>query len=141
MNSESTFKIFIPYNKRSCLFKSDFIVPIHVGRELSKLNNSNADQEWLFSNMIGDDSGENLSSLNPFYNELTAIYWVWKNYNKIGAPDFVGFQHYRRFLCFNPNIKNSPDFWTYNFSGTPSDFLKKIDFSEDAIKKSLKEND
>jgi hypothetical protein len=37
------------------------------------------------------------------YNELTAIYWAWKNYNEIGNPSHLGFMHYRRHFLFNNN--------------------------------------
>lgn len=41
---------------------------------------------------ISDDTGENISVLNPYYNELTGLYWVWKNTDF----DFSGICHYRR---------------------------------------------
>lgn len=29
---------------------------------------------------------------------MTAIYWVARHYNELGNPDYIGFDHYRRFL-------------------------------------------
>ena len=33
---------------------------------------------------------------NRNINELTALYWAWKNYDKLGNPDYIGLMHYRR---------------------------------------------
>lgn len=60
---------------------------------------------WIEPLMVGNlsDSGmgstavlDNINHLNEFYNELTAIYWVWRNLRY----DYVGFFHYRRVLNF-----------------------------------------
>ena len=55
--------------------------------------------------MIGDNTGENISNENPFYCELTALYWAWKNYEKIKNPEYIGLSHYRRLFKFNESEK------------------------------------
>ena len=48
-----------------------------------------------------DDVGENIADKNSFYNEMTAIYWVYKHVNEFKNVDHFGFAHYRRLFCFN----------------------------------------
>lgn len=56
---------------------------IHAGRAL------NPDLGYL-----GDNTGDNISDLNLYINEITALYWFWKNAN----DSVVGLCHYRRFF-------------------------------------------
>jgi len=48
-------------------------------------------------NYMKDDIGENKSYLNPYINEYTAIYWIWKN----TSSQYVGIEHYRRYFLNN----------------------------------------
>ncbi|TCP74192.1 uncharacterized protein DUF4422 [Rhizobium sp. PP-CC-2G-626] len=60
-------------------------VPIQVGKEASNVD----------LGIIGDNTGDNISLMNPYYCELTALYWMWKN----SAAKIVGLTHYRRFFA------------------------------------------
>ncbi|PIO80419.1 exopolysaccharide biosynthesis protein [Pediococcus damnosus] len=67
---------------------TDLYLPVLVGAK----NNHKSEIKYQ-----RDDEGENISFKNPNYNELTAIYWAWKNLN----ADAVGLVHYRRFLSLH----------------------------------------
>lgn len=45
--------------------------------------------------ILSDSTGDNISEKNPNYCELTAIYWLWKNYD---LPNYIGICHYRRYF-------------------------------------------
>ena len=101
MINENNVKILVGYHKPAYLLKTDVLVPIHLGRALATDASkdgkmSQEDYQWMLDNMIGDDTGDNISHLNREFCELTAIYWAWKNYDKLGNPDYIGFMHYRR---------------------------------------------
>lgn len=88
--------------------------------------------------MIGDDTGENISNKNDYYNEMTAVYWAWKNYEELGNPDYIGLMHYRRHFIFDENItdvvnvKNFDESSYKSFLGYDerkmSDFVDGYDF-------------
>lgn len=61
----------------------ELYLPIHVGCEGKK--------DLGFQ---GDNTGDNISSLNPYYCELTGLYWAWKNLD----CDYLGLVHYRRYF-------------------------------------------
>ncbi len=99
-------KILVAYHKKAPLIKNDFIEPIHAGRSVALENSKDGkisaeEYQWMLENMMGDDTGDNISNLNRYFNEMTAIYWAWKNYDKIGNPDFFGFMHYRSIFLFS----------------------------------------
>ena len=77
-------KLFIATHKKAQLPPdTNLYVPIQVGAE---------NKEDL--GYLKDNTGENISSKNPNYCELTALYWMWKNCKS----DIVGLVHYRRYF-------------------------------------------
>ena len=86
--SENSLKIYQTFHKSFPHRKNSWITPIGV----------NGHQEEGF---ISDSAGDNIAHLNPYYCELTAQYWAWKNC----TSQKVGFYHYRRYL--NPTLDNT----------------------------------
>lgn len=64
--------------------EDDVYLPIHVGRA------GKADLGY-----VGDNTGDNISSKNTNYCELTGLYWAWKNLK----CDYIGLCHYRRYFA------------------------------------------
>lgn len=61
-------------------------LPMHVGAAL---------HPDVLESMQGDNTGDNISELNPYFCELTALYWLWKN----NDSDYKGLVHYRRYFA------------------------------------------
>lgn len=76
-------KILIAAHKPYAMPTSELYMPIQVGA---------AGKDSI--GFARDDSGENISVLNPYFCELTALYWAWKNLDE----DYIGLTHYRRYF-------------------------------------------
>ena len=130
-------KILIAYHKLDWILKDEIYTPIHVGRAIFHQKSKDGiikkeDEDKILSLMIGDDTGENISKENRFFNEMTALYWAWKNYEKLGNPDYIGLEHYRRHFIFNYKLKIPDRTWlpnckVYCFNCVDSDYKKYID--------------
>lgn len=79
-------KIFVMTHKIFERPKDAMYVPLQVGHALK----GTLDESYLRD----DDGEDNISGQNPFFSELTGMYWIWKNYRD---ADCVGVCHYRRF--------------------------------------------
>ncbi|HHD0572776.1 DUF4422 domain-containing protein [Campylobacter coli] len=121
-----SIKILVGYHKPAVLLKNEIFTPIHLGRALATETSkdgeiSKEDFEWMCDNMIGDDTGDNISYLNRYFCELTGIYWAWKNYDKLGNPDYIGFMHYRRIFDFECENREEYDpIWNHQFLNSSS---------------------
>lgn len=78
-------KILVATHKNYEMPHDSLYLPVFVGKDI----HPNINQTFQ-----GDNTGDNISQKNPYYNELTAIYWGWKNLNL----DAMGLVHYRRYL-------------------------------------------
>lgn len=87
-------KICIAAHKNYKMPKSDIYLPVHVG--------ANGKKDIGYTR---DDSGDNISELNPKCCELTGMYWVWKNVD----ADYYGLVHYRRHLSNGKKSDNPYD--------------------------------
>lgn len=77
--------IFVCLHKENLPFiRTRVFNPIYVG-----------EQQQIGHHFITDNTGDNMHEKNGRYGELTALYWIWKNYP---IQDFVGLCHYRRYF-------------------------------------------
>ena len=77
-------KVIVAVHKPYWMPIEDCYLPLHVGKE------GKNDIEF-----VGDNTGDNISSKNANYCELTGLYWAWKNLK----ADYIGLCHYRRYLA------------------------------------------
>jgi|GEM_PF-712534 len=125
-----SIKIYLSYHKDSHRIRSDILTPIHVGRAI-------ASEETIekLSDMIGDDTGNNISDRNASFCELTAQYWAWKNTD----DQYVGFFHYRRHLCFNPDNKTEENKWgIIEYPYITEDYLDRAGLRDEFISNAVK---
>lgn len=136
MENNIKVKLLICYHKPDKLFKDEILTPIHVGRAQAK-RAGNPNLAWLEENMIGDDTGENISLQNYCYNELTAPYWAWKNYESLGDPDYIGLMHYRRHFIFDP----AQDMGVVHYDGMNDYYLDSIRYTPENVRALVAQND
>ncbi len=86
-NSKHDIDILVCCHKKDFFLKEKPFLPIQVGKDLSNID----------LGIQGDNTGDNISKLNPCYCELTAHYWYWKN---MPIAKYVGLNHYRRYFGF-----------------------------------------
>ena len=82
-------KVIIATHKKYKMPNDEMYVPVQVGRE---------GKEDL--GYQPDNEGENISSKNPYFCELTGLYWAWKNLN----ADYIGLTHYRRHFSISKKL-------------------------------------
>ena len=122
-------KILVCCHKETERLHDDIFTPILLGAEF-------ADDalKQAFHNDFWDNSGDNIGRLHPYCAELTAIYWAWKNYDKLGDPDYIGLHHYRRFLNYSDPL-NETDNWKCAFFDFDKASCNRFGWNREAIEK------
>ena len=83
-------EIIIAAHKAYDFPKDKSYVPLQVGAKISTTD----------LKIARDDTGDNISSKNPYFCELTGLYWLWKN----SKADYKGLVHYRRYFTVAKKI-------------------------------------
>lgn len=124
-----TATLYTAYHKASHILENDSVRPIHVGA---------AAADHVLP-MQRDDEGDHISEKNPYFCELTAQYWAWKNDT---TSSHVGLQHYRRFLQINPDTnKDTLSIHGTRLPGFFYGFIDDIGQSTDQIEHCVAEYD
>ncbi len=89
----SSVKVLVATHKQYAFPDDASYAPIQVG-----VARGESDFGYL-----RDDQGDNISSLNDSFCELTALYWVWKN-GYMDKSKYVGLVHYRRYFTGDLNF-------------------------------------
>ena len=84
-------KICIATQKKYRLPDDDIYIPIQVGAKVIDNN----------TGYVKDDTGISISEKNPYFCELTGLYWIWKNID----ADYYGLVHYRRYFKKRHNLE------------------------------------
>ena len=72
-NKNINVKVFVSCHKPTAYISDSVFQPVQVG--------CNLDGHSTIEGILHDNVGENISSLNEMYCELTAQYWAWKNWD------------------------------------------------------------
>lgn len=92
----SKINIIVATHKEYVMPMDSMYIPVEVGAALNSRN----------LGYVKDNDGENISSLNSKFSELTALYWGWKNVDS----NYLGISHYRRhFSIKGSKSKNKED--------------------------------
>ena len=90
-------KMIIALHKKYMVSSDKLYLPLHVGAK--------GKDDIGF---VRDDTGKNISDKNPFFCELTGLYWAWKNLSNKEA-DYIGLCHYRRYFTLDKKKRKSEE--------------------------------
>lgn len=112
VNNLKNADILICYHKEFNFIKNEILKPIQVGTALANVD----------LGLLKDNTGDNISVKNPYFCELTALYWLWKN----SDASYKGLMHYRR--LFDLSCKD--DRWFNNF---PDGIVERLNLNREYV--------
>lgn len=97
-DKKTDIKIFVSHriDLDSQTVNNPLYIPVRCGAVYDKRENVE---------MLGDDTGDNISDKRLSFCELTVQYWAWKNVD----ADYYGLCHYRRYLSFSDEFYSNID--------------------------------
>ena len=107
----SEIKVIIATHKKYQMPCDKLYLPVHVGAEGKESIGYQKDNE-----------GKNISKKNPYFCELTGLYWAWKNLK----ADYIGLAHYRRHFV-SKKINKKDLFNSVLTLGEAKDIFKNAD--------------
>ena len=87
-------KLIVATHKKYTMPDDDMYLPIQVGAE--------GKEDLGYQK---DNINDNISIKNPYYCELTALYWAWKNLK----AEYIGLSHYRRHFTCKKNVPKAEE--------------------------------
>ena len=110
-------KIFVSHriDQDSITIDNPLYIPVRCGAFFDERENVE---------MLGDNTGINISHKRKSFCELTVLYWAWKNVK----ADYYGLCHYRRYISFSDKSYDTPKNMCgcVSFDKLSNDNIKKI---------------
>lgn len=89
-------KIVVATHKKYQMPNCDIYIPLQLNTE------KNGEIKGF---VYHDNTGDNISEKNPFFCELTGLYWAWKNLRN----DYIGLVHYRRYFSICKHLPRTTE--------------------------------
>ena len=127
----SEIKIFVTHtpNRDNLLVEHPLFHPVIAGADFQR--------QPVRDGVLLDNVGDNISSKNKSYCELTTQYWAWKN----EEADYYGFCHYRRFFSFHEGILPVDDWGVLSYPALTEQVRKELNFDEAAMRRKIENYD
>lgn len=108
-NRVKKVKIIVATHKKYQTPKDQVYLPVHVG----------AAGKDSIGYQRDDDGKDNISAKNPYFCELTGLYWGGQNLD----ADYIGLVHYRRYFSNKKHLKTEDEKFANVLSGAEIDKL------------------